>query len=215
MAPWAYHAMIGAPAFYTPASDDWPSRVARLVDFLSGGFNAPVSVADNVEVGNMKPILILSLAVSGLWAADQTAGRAPLELSMKRAVELAISPEGSAQIQLSGEALKQAQRVPRRLAPRCCRMFEAALSDQSRTATWRPWVSPVWHIPIPGFQFPHFVGPFNTMDARLTGIAERFRFRFHSPVPGLESGRCRRPNPTSTAAQEQVAAQVARRTWRR
>lgn len=44
-------AMIGAPAFYTAASDDWPSRVARLVAFLSGGFNAPVSAADSVEVG--------------------------------------------------------------------------------------------------------------------------------------------------------------------
>jgi AcrR family transcriptional regulator len=56
---WRMHFMIGAmgiamcgpPAFHTPASDDWPSRVARLVAFLSGGFSAPVSAADNVEVG--------------------------------------------------------------------------------------------------------------------------------------------------------------------
>jgi hypothetical protein len=45
------HAMCGPPTFHTPASDDWPSRVARLVAFLSGGFSAPVSAAENVEVG--------------------------------------------------------------------------------------------------------------------------------------------------------------------
>ena len=34
---------------------------------------------------------------------------APVELSLKRAVQLATSPEGNAWVQLSGEALKQAQ----------------------------------------------------------------------------------------------------------
>ena len=56
---WRLHFMIGAmgvamcgpPAFHKPASDDWPSRVARLVAFLSGGLCAPVSAAEDVEVG--------------------------------------------------------------------------------------------------------------------------------------------------------------------
>ena len=34
---------------------------------------------------------------------------APLELSLKRAVQLAISPEGNTRMQLSAEALKQAE----------------------------------------------------------------------------------------------------------
>ena len=34
---------------------------------------------------------------------------APLELSLKRAVQLAVSPEGNTRVQLSAEALKQAE----------------------------------------------------------------------------------------------------------
>jgi len=42
-------------------------------------------------------------------AADDASQRGPLQLSLKRAVEIATSPEGSAQVQLSAEALKQAR----------------------------------------------------------------------------------------------------------
>jgi AcrR family transcriptional regulator len=56
---WRLHFMIGAmgiamcgpPTFHTPATDDWPSRVERLVAFLVGGINAPVRASQNVEVG--------------------------------------------------------------------------------------------------------------------------------------------------------------------
>ena len=36
-------------------------------------------------------------------------GAAPIELSLKRAVQMAVSPEGNARMRLSVEALKQAQ----------------------------------------------------------------------------------------------------------
>jgi hypothetical protein len=39
-------------------------------------------------------------------AAQDGAQRGPLELSLKRAVDLAISPEGSTWVQLAGEAVK-------------------------------------------------------------------------------------------------------------
>ena len=57
----------------------------------------------------MRSLWILMLAAACAWAADDDAARAPLQLSLKRAVELATSPEGNTNIQLSGEALKQAQ----------------------------------------------------------------------------------------------------------
>ena len=82
----------------------------------------------------MKPIWIVLLAVSSLWAADQAAERGPLELSMKRAVELAVSPEGSARIQLSGEAFKQAQSRSAQARAALLPDLSAAFSDQSRTS---------------------------------------------------------------------------------
>ena len=57
----------------------------------------------------------------------------PVPLSLKRAVEVAISPEGSARIQLADEAVKQAQ--ARALEQRAALLpnVDAAFSDQSRT----------------------------------------------------------------------------------
>ncbi len=157
----------------------------------------------------MKPILILSLAVSGLWAADQTAGRAPLELSMKRAVELAISPEGSAQVQLSGEAFKQAQSRSAQARAALLPNVSGALSDQSRTSNLAAMGLTSLAIPIPGFQFPHFVGPFTTMDARLTASQSVFDFasirRFEASKTAVSAAKS-----DVNAAQERVAAQVAR-----
>jgi outer membrane protein TolC len=157
----------------------------------------------------MKPILILSLAVSSLWAADQTAERAPLELSMKRAVELAISPEGSAQVQLSGEAFKQAQ--SRSVEARAALLpdVSAALSDQSRTSNLAAMGLTSLAIPIPGFEFPHFVGPFTTMDARVSASQSVFDFasirRFQASKTAVSAAKS-----DVNATQEQVAAQVAR-----
>ncbi|HUE04337.1 MAG TPA: TolC family protein [Bryobacteraceae bacterium] len=55
---------------------------------------------------------LLLLLVTVPWlcsAADSPAERAPLQLTIKRAVELALSPEGNTYIQLSGENLRQAK----------------------------------------------------------------------------------------------------------
>ena len=52
---------------------------------------------------------ILFLAVPfAIWAAE-AAPREPLRLSLKRAVEIATSPEGNTYIQLSDETVKQAK----------------------------------------------------------------------------------------------------------
>jgi hypothetical protein len=51
--------------------------------------------------------LLLLLSFFGTASAEEP-GKNRLALSLKRAVELAIPPEGNAQIQLAGEALNQA-----------------------------------------------------------------------------------------------------------
>src|ERR1700729_215702 len=52
--------------------------------------------------------LFLAIPLAG-WAADPAPERGPLVLTLKRAVELAISPEGNTYIQLSDESVKQAK----------------------------------------------------------------------------------------------------------
>lgn len=98
-----------------------------------------------------------------LFVARLALAAGPLPLSLKRAVEVAISPEGSTSIQLAGEALKQAQ--ARALEQRAALLpnVDAAFTDQSRTVNLaaQGFSSKLFSsIPIAGFSFPSFVGPF-------------------------------------------------------
>jgi outer membrane protein len=136
----------------------------------------------------------------------------PVQLSLKRAVDVAISPEGSARIQLAGEALKQAQ--ARSLEERAALLpnVDAAFSDQSRTENlaalgFNPKLFSA--IPIPGFSFPTFVGPFTTVDARVSGSQNVLDLsiirRYQASKVGVTAARS-----DADSTQEQVASQVAR-----
>ena len=52
---------------------------------------------------------IVVLCAFGVLARAQTPDRAPLPLSLKRAVEIAVSPEGNTRVQLAEESVKQAE----------------------------------------------------------------------------------------------------------
>ena len=54
----------------------------------------------------MKILSLLLLAIVPAALADEPGARPKLTISLKRAVEIATSPEGNTNIQLSGEALK-------------------------------------------------------------------------------------------------------------
>src|SRR5580700_6584505 len=147
-----------------------------------------------------------------LLAAPQAFATEPVQLSLKRAVEVAVSPEGSARIQLADESLKQAQ--ARALEQRAALLpnVDASFTDQSRTENlgalgFNPSLFSA--IPIPGFSFPTFVGPFTTVDARVTGSQSVFDFsiirRYQASKVGVTAARS-----DTDATQEQVASQVAR-----
>jgi outer membrane protein TolC len=136
----------------------------------------------------------------------------PLPLSLKRAVEVATSPEGNARIQLSDEALKQAR--ARSLESRAALLpnVDAAFSDQSRTVNLaaQGFSSSLFRsIPIPDFSFPSFVGPFTTVDARVSASQTVFDFsilrKYQAAKVGISAARS-----DADATQEDVAAQVAR-----
>jgi len=154
----------------------------------------------------MRITCLLLLAIYPAIAAD------PVPLTLKRAVDVAISPEGSARIQLADEALKQAQ--ARALEQRAALLpnVDGSFSDQSRTESLvaQGFSSSLFSsIPIPGFSFPKFVGPFTTVDARVTGSQSVFDFstirRYQASKVGVTAARS-----DADATQEQVASQVAR-----
>jgi outer membrane protein len=154
----------------------------------------------------MNRALLILLAAGAAVAAE------PVQLSLKRAVQVAISPEGSARLQLAEEALKQAQ--ARALEERAALLpnVDGTFSDQSRTENlaalgFKPSLFSA--LPIPGVSFNTFVGPFTTTDARITGSQNVLDLsilrRYQASKVGVTAARS---DADSTG--EQVAAQVAR-----
>jgi outer membrane protein len=154
----------------------------------------------------MKLAWIWMAAVS--VAAAQQVARGPLDLTLKRAVELAVSPEGSARIQISDEAVKQAQSRSAQARAALLPDIESSFTDQSRTENLAALGLGSISIPGTGFSIPHFVGPFSTLDARVTGNQTVFDF---SSIRRLQASKVAVTAARSDSgnAAEQVAAQVA------
>jgi outer membrane protein TolC len=132
----------------------------------------------------------------------------PVELSLKRAVQLAVSPEGNTRMRLSGEALKQAESRSAQAHSALLPDVSGAISDQNMTRNLAA-VGIQIDSPIPGFRIPTFVGPFTTMDARVSATQTVFDLstyrRFQASKVGVSAARS-----DVNGSAEQVAGQVAR-----
>lgn len=107
---------------------------------------------------------------AALLLAGVAWGAEPLPLSLKRAVEIATSPEGNTNVQLSDEALKQAEARATQARSALLPDVNGAVSGRNQTVNLAAMgINLAVSIPIPGFVFPRLVGPFTTMDARLSG----------------------------------------------
>ena len=150
--------------------------------------------------------IVLVLGMTATLAAEE---RGPLSLSLKRAVEIATSQEGSTPIQLSAESLKQAELRSKEARGALLPDVEGAFSYENRTANLAAMGITLTRLPIPGFEFLTFVGPFLTMDARTSVTQSVFDFssirKFQASKVGVSAARS-----DSESASEQVAAVVAR-----
>ena len=157
------------------------------------------------RIGNRcmwRPALLI-LATLAATAAAQT----PLKLSMKQAVDLALSPDGNAKVQLAGESIRQAQMRSAESRAALLPDLESYVSDRNQTQNLAALGVSV-HIPIPGFTFPTFVGPFTTFDARVQATQTVFDFssirKFQAARTGIRAAQA-----DSDSARDQVSAQVA------
>ena len=155
-------------------------------------------------------ILLLLPAFLGM-AYGQQSDRGTLVLSLKRAVLLAVSPEGNAEIRASGEALKQAKARSAQTRSELLPSFDTSLNYRSQTVNLRANGLQLDIPTVPGFSFtfPSLVGPFNVMDARITASQSIFNFssirRYQASKAGVSVAKSDMDN-----ARERVAAQVAR-----
>jgi len=134
----------------------------------AGGFLGADSGASGGKRGGVDEIGV------GIVCGTGGFGGGPIELSLKRAVEVAVSPEGNTRIQLSGEALKQAQSRSAQARAALLPDFEASLTDRDQTANLAAMAS-ISPCPFRAFSSPR-CRPFTTMDARATVTQSVFDF---------------------------------------
>jgi len=112
-------------------------------------------------------------------------------------------------VQLSGEAVRQAQSRSAQARAAFLPDIEASVSDRNSTVNLAGNGLTDIVLPVPGFRFPSLVGPFSTMDARITASQSVFDFasikRFQSSRSGLSAAKSE-----FESARDEVAAQVAR-----
>ncbi len=155
--------------------------------------------------------VLLSVLASFVLPVSGQPERRVLSLSLARAVQWAISPEGNAQIQLSGEALKQAQARSVQARSALLPNVDSSVSYSNQTANLRAFGLgfnfPV--APESSYSFPSLVGPFVVADARLSGTQSLFDY---SSIRRLQASRAGVSAAESELAdaEERVAAQVAR-----
>src|SRR5258707_8302305 len=156
----------------------------------------------------MRKALGLLCSAALAVATDKPPVSGPLELSLKRAVDIAVAPEGSTKLQLAIESRKQAESRSAQARAALLPDLSAAFTQQNLTRNLGALGIKV-PVPIPGFRFPTFVGPFNNMDARVSGSQSVFDFasirRFQASKVGVSAAKA-----DVSGTEEQVAAQVAR-----
>lgn len=153
-------------------------------------------------------VVLIILVFTGA-AVGQQPERGALALSLKRAVQIAIAPDGNAQIELSAEALKQANaRSGQALAP-LLPDVSSSLSYRNQTLNLNASGLRLGIPAIPGFEIPSLVGPFNTMDARLSGSQSVFDISSIRRLQSAHAGISAAKSDMESMA-ERVAAQVAR-----
>jgi outer membrane protein TolC len=135
-------------------------------------------------------------------------GAQPIELSLRRAVELAGSPEGNTSVTLAAEAVKQAEsrsaQVRASLLPDLSGYFGARNQTVNLAAMGIRFA-----VPIPGFNFPSLVGPFTVLDARVSASQTVFDYaairRLQASKVGVSAAKS-----DSARVSDAVAGQVAR-----
>lgn len=109
-----------------------------------------------------------------LLSAGIACAQDSLPLSLKRAVEIALAPEGSPRVALAEESIRQSQTGIAQARAAFLPDIETSVTDQSETVNLRSFGL---NFPLPaGVSFPSVVGPFSVFDARATANQSVFDF---------------------------------------
>src|SRR5215813_12292903 len=143
-----------------------------------------------------------------MFAADHAADRQGLQLSLRRAVEIATSPEGNARIQLADESTAQAKARSNQTRAALLPSLDGAVTEQNLVQNLNAYGLRI-SVPVPGFVLPNIVGPYNLFDARLSATQSVFDF---SNIRKLQASRLlvKAAKSDRDNTEQEVGAQVAK-----
>jgi outer membrane protein len=114
-------------------------------------------------------LVILLVVGTGFGCAQGT-----LPLSLKRAVEIALAPDGSPRVAMAQESIRQSQTGVAQARAAFLPDIEASVTEQNETINLRAFGL---NFPLPaGVTFPTLVPPFTVFDARGTAQQSVFDF---------------------------------------
>lgn len=152
--------------------------------------------------------------IPGTPAAAPAANPIPstLPLSLKRAVEIALTPEGSPKVALALESIKQAETRVTQARGAFLPTLNGSVGDRSQTTNLHAFGFNFAFPSIPGapaFALPNIVGPFTVFDARATAQQSVLDFssirKYQASKTSLAAS-----NADSDTTKNQVSDQVAR-----
>jgi outer membrane protein len=149
----------------------------------------------------MRPLLLF--LISGSLALAQPT----LPLSMKRAVEIALTPEGSPRVALARETIKQAETHATQARSAFLPTIDGTVEQRDATTSLATFGFS-FKLPL-GFTVPSFVGPYSVFDARASVQQSVFSF---SDIRKYQASRVSLAAAKADAdtTRNQVSDQVAR-----
>ncbi|MEO8099039.1 MAG: TolC family protein [Acidobacteriota bacterium] len=147
-------------------------------------------------------LVIVILALSSTAFGQQES----LRLSLARAVDIALTPEGSARIALAEQSIERASTQVAQAKSALLPTIDGGVQDRSQTTNLRTFG---FNFDIPGFVFPSVVGPFTVVDARAQARWNVLDFtalkRYRAAKGGVDSSKA-----DLEVTRTQVSDQVAR-----
>ncbi len=129
-----------------------------------------------------------------------------MELSLKRAVDIALAPEGSPRVALAEQSIRVSETHVNQARSAFLPNLDGSVQERSQTVNLRTFG---FNFDFPGFSIPSIVGPFSIFDARASAQTTVLDFsvirKYRASRAGLQASKA-----DLDVTKDQVAEQVAR-----